>query len=142
MTLTAEQTAIRLREISECCWAGLDQPEAGKDLYAAAALITSMGKKITELRKQDAEAATHVESAICMRTNFTGDPPYVGWKGLGLAMSEAFDERDALSSQLEEAKGHIKGLLRYADAVQFTSGRGKNQAERIESARAFLKGDE
>lgn len=47
-------------------------------------------------RRLDSEAATHVETVICMRTAFTGDPPYVGWKGLGLALVEALDERDRL----------------------------------------------
>jgi hypothetical protein len=51
---------------------------------------------IAELRRADAEAAEHVESVICTRTNFTGHHPYVGWKGLGLALVEALDERDKL----------------------------------------------
>jgi hypothetical protein len=49
-----------------------------------------------ELEALDREAATYVESVICLRTEFTGNPPYVGWKGLGLALSEALDERDNL----------------------------------------------
>lgn len=48
--------------------------------------------------RMDCEAAGYVESVIAMRTGFTGDPPYVGWKGLGLALNEALDgltrERD------------------------------------------------
>lgn len=50
--------------------------------------------EIKRLEKLDREAATYVESAICMRTHFTGQPPYVGWKGLGLALKEVLDERD------------------------------------------------
>lgn len=48
----------------------------------------------------DKEAATHVESVICLRTHFTGDPPYVGWKGLGLALGETLDERDRFREAL------------------------------------------
>lgn len=52
--------------------------------------------RIVVLEKMDSQAATYVESVICMRTHFTGDPPYVGWRGLGLALREALDERDRL----------------------------------------------
>lgn len=51
------------------------------------------------LRALDREAATHVESVIAMRAAFTGESPYVGWKGLGLALTEALDERDRLRSE-------------------------------------------
>ena len=50
----------------------------------------------------DREAAEYVEFVICMRTHFTGDPPYVGWKGLGLALDEALDERDRLRAVFQE----------------------------------------
>lgn len=55
--------------------------------------------RIGELERMDREAASHVESVICMRTHFTGEPPYVGWKGLGLALTEALDERDNLKKR-------------------------------------------
>lgn len=42
------------------------------------------------------EAAQYVEWTIITRTGFTGEPPYVGWKGLGLALKEALDELDKL----------------------------------------------
>lgn len=48
-------------------------------------LIEQLRSRIAELEQRDREAAT-VESVICMRTHFTGDPPYVGWKGLRLAL--------------------------------------------------------
>jgi 3-deoxy-D-arabino-heptulosonate 7-phosphate (DAHP) synthase len=63
----------------------------------------------------DKEAATHVETVICMRTHFTGEPPYVGWKGLGLALSEALDERDRLKAALKEARDDIESWGAYAD---------------------------
>jgi hypothetical protein len=57
-------------------------------------------ERVETLERMDREAATHVESVIAMRTAFTGDAPYVGWKGLGLALNEALDERDALRARL------------------------------------------
>lgn len=56
------------------------------------------------LRKLEAEAASHVEAVICARTNFTGEEPYIGWKGLGLALREALDERDRLREENERMK--------------------------------------
>ena len=46
------------------------------------------------LRWQDLEkqAAEYVESPICMRSpTFTGEQPYVGWQGLGLALRLDYD---------------------------------------------------
>lgn len=64
--------------------------------WNATALMRRAAERIERLAKMDREAATCVEGVICMRTGFTGEPPYVGWKGLGLALTEALDERDAL----------------------------------------------
>ena len=47
--------------------------------------------RIEELEERDSEAAQYVEAVICMRTHFSGEPPYVGWKGLGLALTEHLD---------------------------------------------------
>lgn len=43
-------------------------------------------------RKQGQETAAmkDIELMICMHTHFTGDPPYVGWPGLALALREHF----------------------------------------------------
>lgn len=57
-----------------------------------------------KFRKLDREAATFVETQICMRTDFTGDPPYVGWKGIGLALTETLDERDRLRKENVELR--------------------------------------
>lgn len=54
--------------------------------------------------KLDREAAKYVETVIIGRTGFTASPPYVGWKGLGLALSEALDERDALKGHAERVR--------------------------------------
>ena len=77
---------------------------APKDVHDAALReeIARLGRRVELIEEQDRKAATHVESVICMRTDFTGEPPYVGWEGLGKAMSEAFDDRDALRAQVEE----------------------------------------
>jgi len=45
-----------------------------------------------------------LESIIVMRTNFTGDPPYVGIEGLCLALNEALNERDVLRAEIERRK--------------------------------------
>lgn len=69
----------------------------------AAARIESDAERIAALeaerdkyKRLDAEAAIHCEEVIIRRTHFTGNQPYVGWKGLGLALNEALDERDEL----------------------------------------------
>ena len=63
------------------------------------------------LRRLEAQAATHVETVICMRTHFTGEPPYVGWQGLGLALREALDERDRLRAELEQVEQLRRRML-------------------------------
>ena len=68
-------------------------------------------------KQLDSEAATYVESVICMRTHFTGDPPYVGWKGLGIALTETLDERDRLREALERLAGD-DGFIDYPLAGQ------------------------
>lgn len=55
-------------------------------------------------RNLETEAATYIESLICMRTAFKGRPPYVGWKGLGLWLEKEFDKRDAALAVVEAAR--------------------------------------
>jgi hypothetical protein len=60
----------------------------------------------------DCQAASHVESVICMRSaHFTGHPPYTGWKGLGKALGEDYDDRAALKGKLNEAEQIIGELI-------------------------------
>lgn len=73
--------------------------------------------KLEKFRRLDAEAARYCEVPISARTKFTGEPPYVGWQGLGLAMIEAFDERDEALALLREA-GEV--LEPFADACKDT----------------------
>src|SRR5690606_32224217 len=67
---------------------------------------------VERLRKRDMEAAEHVETVICMRTDFTGEPPYVGWKGLGFALRVSLADRVRLRAENERMKrviGHERG---------------------------------
>jgi len=89
--------------------------EIARDLLAgkpgaveqAAKALGSLADERDVLRRMDREAATYVESVICMRTDFSGDPPYVGWKGLGLALNEALDERDRLLKEKIDGTGSV-----------------------------------
>ncbi len=76
------------------------------DLEHMATVVAEASARIETLERLDREAGTYVESVICMRTDFTGDPPYVGWKGLGLALNEAMDELDRLRAK-EEAEDRL-----------------------------------
>lgn len=71
----------------------------------------ALREKAERFQKLDAEAANYVETVICMRTHFTGEPPYVGWKGLGLALREALDERDRLRAEREEVEQLRRRML-------------------------------
>ena len=66
--------------------------------------IAKLQSDLDIFMRLDREAATHVESVIVMRTGFTGESLYVGWKGLGLALTEALDERDALREENQKLK--------------------------------------
>lgn len=58
-------------------------------------------KRLQKFEKLDREVATYIESVICLRTHFTGNPPYVGWKGLGLALTECLDELGELRRKVK-----------------------------------------
>ena len=68
---------------------------------------------MSKRQQLDREAAEYVEAVICMRTAFTGDGPYVGWRGLGLALNEALDERDTLRARVAELEA---ALTKIADS--------------------------
>jgi hypothetical protein len=110
--VTAPTLSERLRmEAAECHNAltdGHPYPAPIREAFAIlAALHEEAAARIDTLERIDSEAATHVESVICLRTHFTGEPPYLGWKGLGLALTETLDRQAAeierLTSQLEAA---------------------------------------
>ena len=64
--------------------------------------------RIEELENLDAEAATFVESVICIESNrFTAEPPYVGWKGLGLALQQDYDELKQLRKGMKAVQADL-----------------------------------
>jgi BMFP domain-containing protein YqiC len=95
-------------------------------LHQAADEITRLEARVKELEKMDADAATHVESVICMMSDyFIGEPPYVGWKGLGLALREDYAERDRLRAELDHLTARVAqleaalvDLLWYTEALE------------------------
>ena len=62
-----------------------------------------------------------LEGIIVMRTEFTGDPPYVGNDGVILALNEALDERDKLRAELAASQAalaeELEARKRDADAL-------------------------
>lgn len=87
----------KAEKISDDLLAG--KPGAAKK---AAKALRELVRERDALRRMDNEAANYVESVICLRTDFTGEPPYVGWKGIGMSLNEALDERDRLRRLLSE----------------------------------------
>lgn len=64
------------------------------------ARVTALEAELEKYKRLDREAATHVETVICMRSkHFTGEPPYVGWSGLGLALRQDYDRLAALEAR-------------------------------------------
>ena len=72
------------------------------------AFLREAAARIEALEKLDREAATHVESLICMKTHFTGDPPYIGWRGLGLALREHLERQASRIEVLEAEVAELK----------------------------------
>jgi hypothetical protein len=52
-----------------------------------------------------------------MRTGFTGEPPYVGWKGLGLALTEHLDDLEAQLADLQRENERLVDSLRAAEPI-------------------------
>lgn len=94
-------------------------------------MVGKQAKRIATLERMDREAATYVEMPICMRTHFTGEPPYVGWKGLGIAIEEALDELAALRAKLP-ARGEGGRFIR-ADDAPADIGRGDHLFRRCQA---------
>lgn len=65
-------------------------------MHRVAKILEDTIERAERAEKLDREAATHVESVLVMRTHFTGEPPYVGWEGLGRALNETLDRLDYL----------------------------------------------
>ena len=64
-----------------------------------------------------------------MKSNrFTGDPPYVGWKGLGLALREDYDELAALRARVETLEGALEPFASAAAAYDPDDGDSISEA--------------
>jgi len=75
--------------------------------------LDGANEKIEQMNAIDREAAEHVESVICMRSaHFTGEDPYVGWKGLGLALTQDYDDLAIKEAQLTAARALLDDVLR------------------------------
>lgn len=100
--------------------------------------IERLREEVAKWKIMDASAATHVESVICTRSaHFTGEEPYVGWKGLGLALKQDYDEID----RLREALRNIYQVIDFdcmGDAVSLEA----QLSDILKLTRAALKGDE
>lgn len=79
--------------------AGLDKPDSTIEMEIAVDLIKALAAERDKVRRLEAEAATYVEELVVLRTPFTGEPPYVGWKGIGLAIRELI-ERESTYKKL------------------------------------------
>lgn len=62
--------------------------------------VSAESLRIKVLERMDMEAATYVESVLVLRSRFTGEAPYVGWEGLGLALKQELDDRDSFRAAL------------------------------------------
>lgn len=83
--------------------------ESRADARHLASILRQEEEELVEARAEaikwkrlENEAAEYVEMPIVMRTHFTGEEPYVGWKGIGLALTEALDQRDRLKEAIEQ----------------------------------------
>jgi hypothetical protein len=100
----------RLREWAEC-GPNVLLEGASADLEVAADTITALRAEVEKWKQLDREAATYVESVICLKSNrFTGNPPYVGWKGLGLALKEDYDELSRLRAENERLRAALEDI--------------------------------
>jgi hypothetical protein len=85
-----------LRDLADCTHSDLSVASEAADE------LTRLTAEVEKWKQLDREAATYVESVICLMSNrFTGNPPYVGWKGLGLALKEDYDELARLTAEVE-----------------------------------------
>ena len=74
-------------------------------------LLLLAADRLETLMRLDREAATHVEILICLKSKrFTGEPPYTGWKGLGKALREDYDELAELRRANETLRNEVAVL--------------------------------
>lgn len=71
---------------------------------------TLLKDRIARMRGELSAISENIEGTIAQRTTFSGNHPYVGWTGLGLALNEALDERDYLRQLCEQQQETINRL--------------------------------
>ena len=79
-------------------------------------LLLLAADRLETLMRLDREAATHVEILICLKSKrFTGEPPYTGWKGLGKALREDYDElrraNETLRNEVAVLQSNLKAQV-------------------------------
>jgi hypothetical protein len=138
-----------LRDLADCTHSDLSVASEAADE------LTRLTAEVEKWKQLDREAATYVESVICLKSNrFTGNPPYVGWKGLGLALKEDYDELARLTAEVERLRAALENMVdlcMHATPDAFCNGNtdstgtideGDMRAGRIiDEARAALKED-
>ena len=142
--LSAEQDRTQLEHKRQIFAVQAALNNTRSDLAEAEKGYREAQARIAELEQMDREAATYVESVICMRTHFTGNPPYVGWKGLGLALTETLDRIECLEGALQfyADKSNYKPVDVYTEDGEFRAwGKQKNFVpdDEGEVARAALQ---
>ena len=76
--------------------------------------LAAKDAEIEHWKSLEREAAAYVESVICMYSpNFTGDDPYVGWKGLGLALKRDYEEMNRMREAFKEINAHMRTVDKY-----------------------------
>jgi hypothetical protein len=120
MTWTPDKVEALAKELGDYAKDWHLRASTNRPIVSAASALTWALERIDTLSRLDREAATHVETIICMRTHFTGDSPYVGWKGLGLALREHLDrieaERDAANARADEVLGLLQATAPLGEA--------------------------
>lgn len=72
--------------------------------------VGRLKEEVRKWRDLENEAARYVESVICMKaTHFTGEEPYVGWKGLGLALSQDYEDARRMREALQKIADYEGG---------------------------------
>ena len=105
-------------------------PYEGFDAEGVADILEGLAASRDRLAKLDVEAATHVEGVVAMWDRFTGEPPYIGWKGIGLAIIE---EIESLSTQLAAALKRAEKAERERDAFMVSNGELTSEVIRLRS---------
>lgn len=109
--MKTSQYAELLSKLDEA--ARIERAENGQ-VSAVNSLFVSCQYAIRDLENQLEELsgrlkeALEVETIAAMMTHFTGQYPYVGWKGVALAIAEALNDKNIFHASLQEIQ-ELKG---------------------------------